>query len=278
MNMPNSAPQTEAMIFTITPELAKQWLELNMEGNRILRRKTVDQYAMHMRNNEWPLTGQPIIFDDEQLIDGQHRLHACVKAGVSFRSLVVRNVDANAFQYLDRGLKRSIADALKFRSHTNVTRLASAVRLVLFCENKFSALSEVERKLTQQQIIDEIESNIDVYRLASSIGYRAKENGFLEGAGAAMYVLLVKQFGQLIANEFMMPAIEGTNLQKNDPRLSLRRFTTKERPDGSEQLSAWIKTFNAWASGKSLQKIFAWKSGQAFPTLNKMKENTNVIR
>jgi hypothetical protein len=278
MNMPTSAPQTEAMIVTITPEKAKQWLEMNIEGNRTLRKQTVDQYAMHMRNNEWPLTGQPIIFNGDQLIDGQHRLHACVKAGVPFQSLVVRNVHPEAFQYLDRGLKRLMSDALKFRNHRNVKRLASAVRLVLFCENQFSDVSQVERQLTQQQIIDEIESNLDVYQAASSIGDKAKDNGFLQSATSAMYVLLAKQFGQSVANEFMIPAIEGTNLQKNDPRLSLRRFTTKDKPNGVEQLSAWIKTFNAWGSGKSLQKIFAWKSGQPFPTLNKMKESTNVIR
>lgn len=270
-NMPNTAQQTEVAVVTVTPEMAKHWLELNIDGNRKLRKSAIDRYAIHMRNNEWPLTGQPIIFNGDQLIDGQHRLHACVKAGVPFRTLVVRNVDCDAFQYLDLGAKRSMADALRFRNHTNVSDMAAIVRLVMAYEKDFTALSSVEFNATHQQLIDEIENNIDLYSLAANMAMRARRNGFLKSPAGAMYVLLSKRFGQLAADKFMIPAIEGINLAKNDPRLSLRRFITNTKPNAQEQLSGWIKTYNAYTAGKGLQKIYSWKAGQPFPTINNKK-------
>jgi hypothetical protein len=278
MNMPTSAPQTEAMIVTITPELAKQWLELNIEGNRSIKKAAIDQYAVHMRNNEWPLTGQPIIFNGNQLIDGQNRLHACIKAGVSFRSLVVRNVDVNAFEYIDLGAKRSMSDALKFRNHTNVNQMASMVRVVIAYEKRFTSLAHVDRVATRQQLIDEIESNREIYESGAKMAFRAHANGFLKSSAGAIYVLVSKDFSQDAAACFMNPAIEGTNLKHNDPRLALRRYVARTKSSSLEQLSAWIKACNAFSSGKGLQKIYAYKSGDSFPTLNKMKENTNVIR
>ena len=73
---------------TITPEYAKELLDYNKK-NRSLSKATVDRYAEDMRKDNWQQNGEAIKIDwDGNLIDGQHRLAACVKSGVSFDKLL----------------------------------------------------------------------------------------------------------------------------------------------------------------------------------------------
>jgi hypothetical protein len=255
------------MVVTITPELAEEWLELNIADNRLVRKTTVEKYALYMRSGEWLMTGQPIIFNNGCLIDGQHRLHACIKASTSFQSLVVWNVDANAFEYLDHGLRRNMADALRSRNHANVNTLAAIVRLVVTYERGFTQTFMVERHVTQQDLLSEIEANIETYSMAASVGWRAGDNGFNQSGAGAAYVLLTKQFGHESCEAFMNPAIDGVGLHSNDPRLSLRRFAIKSRANNLGQLVAWIKAWNAYSSGKSLQKIYTLQPRQHLPRI-----------
>ena len=68
----------------VTPHLASKWLQKN-SCNRPLSQNTVYRYADAILSGEWKLNGDTIRFDSNgTLIDGQHRLHACVKAGKSF--------------------------------------------------------------------------------------------------------------------------------------------------------------------------------------------------
>ena len=74
----------------ITPELAKKYLA-NNKINRGLNKNSVAKYATSMQEGRWKLNGEPIQFNcDGTLINGQHRLQACVRADTSFDTLVAR--------------------------------------------------------------------------------------------------------------------------------------------------------------------------------------------
>lgn len=65
----------------IEPHLAESWLTKNVK-NRNLTDRIAKKYARDMASGKWKTTGDPIRFDvDGNLIDGQHRLQACVLAG-----------------------------------------------------------------------------------------------------------------------------------------------------------------------------------------------------
>lgn len=77
----------------VTPEQARAWLG-NNGHHRDVKPKTVAKYAARMSARTWLLNGKTIVLDrNGRLIGGQHRLHACVKSGVPFRTLVVWGVD-----------------------------------------------------------------------------------------------------------------------------------------------------------------------------------------
>lgn len=100
-----------ARIATVTPEFAMELLQRNV-GNRALRVATVVKYALAMKAGEWILSPEPICIGvDGRLLNGQHRLHAVVRAQRPQQFMVVTNVDPEVFAVLDRGLVRSFQDA-----------------------------------------------------------------------------------------------------------------------------------------------------------------------
>lgn len=95
---------------TITPETAKKYLELNTV-NRNVRPRAVDALARDIVNGDFVLTHQGIAFDEAgNLVDGQHRLMACVKAGIPIEVMVSRNVPRVNAAHVDLGNKRITTD------------------------------------------------------------------------------------------------------------------------------------------------------------------------
>jgi hypothetical protein len=96
-------------IKTITPELAKKWLALNTASNRRISKRTVDAYAQEMTRGRWQLTHQAIAFNQTgELVDGQHRLHAIVVAGVPIKAYVSTGLPLEYNAPIDQGYNRRV--------------------------------------------------------------------------------------------------------------------------------------------------------------------------
>lgn len=112
---------------TITPETASRFLQMNT-GNRRLRKNHVDRLAESMARGEWKMNGDAIrIGYDGKLVDGQHRLSACVKSGIPFESIVVSGIKNDVFDTIDKGMKRQVADSLYVQGEVNTPMLAGAM-------------------------------------------------------------------------------------------------------------------------------------------------------
>jgi len=113
----------------ITPELANEFL-LSNKGNRKIRPYYVTYLAKQMKSGLWQeQTGDTIkINRSGDLIDGQHRLLALIKAGMSIKFLIAYEVDNMAFDVIDQGLSRSSEDALKAFGATNTRRIGRLIR------------------------------------------------------------------------------------------------------------------------------------------------------
>lgn len=67
-------------VLIITPEMAKKYLQ-NMKTNRNISFARVNAYARDMERGAWQENGESIVFNKSgQLVNGQHRLAAIVKA------------------------------------------------------------------------------------------------------------------------------------------------------------------------------------------------------
>ena len=106
----------------VTPEKAQLWLENNFV-NRPLSDGVVAAYARDMIAGVWVPTHQGIAFNDlDDLIDGQHRLHAIVRSGVTVRMMVtfglpskIAGREMTTMDAVDRGRTRSVSDQLKIQ-------------------------------------------------------------------------------------------------------------------------------------------------------------------
>jgi hypothetical protein len=115
----------------VTPEIAAAFLDKNL-SNRKVKRRNVDAMAKDMVKGRFSFTGDSIRFShDGKLIDGQHRLLACVKAEKPFETLVIYDLDPAVQAKIDTNIVRSIGDTLAIDGFHNSATLASAARLLL---------------------------------------------------------------------------------------------------------------------------------------------------
>jgi hypothetical protein len=122
---PNYATQWE-----ISPSVAKLILDAYNIGNRPIRERA-KVYTQAMRSGAWSLTGDTIKFSSNNLLlDGQHRLQACVDSKAALRTYIVFGIDPEAFVFMDRGALRAGACAFSTSRVANANVVAAAVRWV----------------------------------------------------------------------------------------------------------------------------------------------------
>lgn len=106
----------------VTPAVAAEWLKNNFR-NRPVKEDVVAAYARDMVAGVFITTHQGVAFNDrDELIDGQHRLLAIVKSGVTVKLLVtfglpsqIEGREMTTMDAVDRGRPRSVADQLKIQ-------------------------------------------------------------------------------------------------------------------------------------------------------------------
>jgi hypothetical protein len=127
-----------AEFVTITPEIASSYLDTNAE-NRKASRRFVEMFTADMKSGQWQITGDAIKFDkSRRLIDGQHRLMACVAAEKPFKTFVVYGLDRSVRNVVDTGKARTGGDLLAMQGIKNANNIATALRFLVNEKRGFS--------------------------------------------------------------------------------------------------------------------------------------------
>lgn len=114
---------------TITPMLASRWLEKVPDFQRKQDKNQIKKLVLAIQRKEWRQNGATIVFNEnDELIDGQHRLKAVVESGIPIDSLVVRGVSKgeDTFQTIGDEKPRKLAD---FMHVPCVNIVASVMRM-----------------------------------------------------------------------------------------------------------------------------------------------------
>jgi hypothetical protein len=105
-----STEKEKVELILVSPEMAEKWLLQNTD-NRAHRDWWSITLSNAIRNGNWVTTHQGIVFSESgRLINGQHTLNAIIKSGLSVKIFVFTGISDKAFQVIDCGLKRTIAD------------------------------------------------------------------------------------------------------------------------------------------------------------------------
>lgn len=117
----------------ISPDIAQAWLARNIEHNRAVSLTTVEMYARDMKNGRWhPEVAHAIAFSsDGSLVEGQHRLSACMRSNVELLSTVQVGVPQQAFLAMDAGRKRYPADHLRMKGFPSAGSMAAVAKMYL---------------------------------------------------------------------------------------------------------------------------------------------------
>lgn len=114
-NRPIGRPSLTTVMTFVTPEMARNWLENNNQGNRNVRWGDVDLLRRQIEGGTYEPTHQGIgFYEDGTLADGQHRLHAIVKANVGVWILVTTGLRRSTVHKVDKGIGRTSLDSLHF--------------------------------------------------------------------------------------------------------------------------------------------------------------------
>lgn len=133
MNYVFNNPTTTPTPVTITPEIAQDMLIHNK--NRKLRNKRVDDLANEMTKGNWRVSNDDICFDvNGNLINGQHRLNAVVKSGVTIQAFIKYGLPVESFDVMDTPQNRNAVDVFehKYSEMTNAKLSSTAGILSAF--------------------------------------------------------------------------------------------------------------------------------------------------
>ena len=250
----------------VKPVLAEEWLGKN-ERNRNIRERIVASYARDMAAGKWRLTGEGIKFAaNGQLLDGQHRLHAVIRANVPVWMLVVRGLAPETQLVMDSGAQRMAGDALRLLGETNYTSLAAAGRIaILYTSGRLD--SGDNAKVTHTEILDFITDNADLRRAVDlAASWRTQIDVPLSVLSLAVWILLRVDPDECVL--FFSRVAEKTNLPARDPALALinrlmeiRR--TNRRMGRPDYLSLIIRAWNYWRTRKPVTNLPVQASGSS---------------
>lgn len=257
-------------IETITPAIASELLKLNA-GNRAINPKHVGRLASYMQEGAFDLNGDAIRIDDGgMLIDGQHRLSACVKAGVSFQTLVVRGLPSKAFMTIDQGKHRSHADTLSAIGEKQCKDLAAALNLV---ERYFTGGLQIGRKhVSNAEVIILLERYSDIRSCLSGV---AHPKGLIARSVAIACKYLFRQKDPQLADWFFDALISGKNLSDGLPVYVLRErlmrnAMSKAKLNREHIMALTIKAWNATRSNREMKSLWFRENGdntEAYPVV-----------
>ncbi|MCM0619818.1 hypothetical protein [Nocardioides bruguierae] len=255
---------------TFAPEEAASILADRNLGNRNRSASVVARYARDMAAGNWQLNGDAIRFDvDGRLIDGQHRLQACVESGVPLTSFVVWNLPREAQATMDDGRKRTMANTLQFAGHdVHAKTVSSILRRALILDWTDGARTKGGTAPSKA----EMSAYYDAHPLVGAAAVAAdltRANVRCAASTLGLAYLIFARIDPAQAEEFFVKLRTGAGLEEGDPILVLRNRLTREgstrlATESDETLAWFILAWNAKRAGRRI-KILRHKTGDRFP-------------
>lgn len=244
------------VIEAVDPSLAKVLLEGNVI-NRPLSGSLVDSIARDILNDRWQVSHQGLaLASDGRLLDGQHRLHAIIKANREVQIPVTYNVPPEAFSVIDlNGRPRTIADIAA------LTRGLKSGRLCVAAVKVIHGLSDPPQqsrwtKAEVDELLDRYQS--EVSWAVSIVRSNAMRSSSIVGAIAYAYPTdkeKIEAFARTLESRVSMTAPMAALLKAAERMLPVNT-------DGERRDLAHITLRCLWAHlrGEDLKKAYKTES------------------
>ncbi len=186
----------QVTVETITPKIASAYLDQNV-ANRKVKKVNLEALTRDIKNGAFQANGDAIRFSlSGKLLDGQHRLMACVAAGKPIQTVVIRDLPDETQNTMDCGVVRQAGDKLSLAGIKNGNTVAAAIKA--FYGYKTQQYSHV--KVTHAEVFDFIENNPTIEEWASEC------HSSFPGLGSiltAVSFIISKKYGGSVALDFV---------------------------------------------------------------------------
>jgi len=254
----------------VSPEIAERWLRKN-GVNRNIRLAKVNKYARDMTEGRWTLDASMICFDsDGILLNGQHRLTAIVKSGVTVLFAIARNMPNESIRNMDSGAARTAADMLGMSGEKNASLLGSVLRQMILIDSKRLYQDRNVQDISHGEVEDYLSANPEI---RDSIAAAGTCSGAIDATGTALaiaHALIARVNGRQIADRFLTQLArrlnepEGSAVHAVDTHLREAR-RARRRIENRNQVFLLLKAWNYYAAGRSVARLqSAPKGGTAF--------------
>lgn len=245
-------------VLLVTPEIAKAWLDQNI-NNRRLQKRMVETFARDMKEGNWGLTYDPIRFDkDGILIDGQHRLAACIQADTPFETLVIYRMENKLKDLIDTGKSRAMRDILTMRGLANTSHVATALRILL---SEKAGQTSAGKGFSHSETLEALEKHpsLPLWVPANSTmprGISVGASGYLFYVGAVLLNRKDDVLDMMAVLRDGIPKYDGDPMHKYRERI-LRNSTDGSMRSNSTRNGFWTykRAFNAFLAKESLDRI-----------------------
>lgn len=259
-------PAVTAEVVTITPDMAREWLERNTR-NRTPRWALVDALARDMADGKWVLNGETIkIATDGAIIDGQHRLSAIIKADVPVQSFVIRGLPMEAQDTVDTGTARRLGDQLKLRGEKDANILGSVTRWAFLWEQGQRGKTGGQFRCTHSEALAFFEAHPELRDAAIFASHSRGQFSLIRVSVYGMAWWLFTRISKERADEFLHQVTKGENIGAGHPAHTLRaRLLSSSRLDERltefEQLALLVIAWNASRDARSISRLQLPKGG-----------------
>lgn len=275
---------------TISPSQASDLLRGN-KNNRRVSAPLVTRYARDMAAGNWQSNGSAIVMNgDGSLLDGQHRLMACIEAGVAFKTLVIRGISSDAMATIDTGRSRSLSDVLAMRGEKNTRTLASVLRQAMIWGNTVPPaipFRNARANPSPSELLELLQRYPEA-RDATLIANKPHPRGMTGGiVGALALNLIVHIDDRAYVDSFFNAVMQGEGDTSSAPyalwhALVKRAGEVNNKPDTSWYLALLVKAWNAQVTGDT-PALWRWRragsNAEQFPVLLDLDgEPINLIK
>lgn len=278
VNVDSDYPDVSIRVVRMTPSFADRLLTSNIH-NRGARDEHVHKLARDMAAGTFRFTGDPIRIDkDGVLLDGQHRLMACVEAKVPFDTVLIEGLESEAQQNIDQNIARKFSDYLVMHGCKNPFNVAAIVRmeeLVATAPSLETAVTGRNRIPSFNELVARYERDPDHYDELTKRSQGVAKGLPVSGTVVATLMTHFARISEDDARDFFIKLRNPGMLPGGHPVLALRNALIEERnrSAGGSLGARWtygiiIKAWNLYRDGTtvgSLKARFGGANPEKFP-------------
>lgn len=243
--------------YSIKPSVASYILENNNSKNRKISASKIRQTSSDILSGKFLVNGESVIFDrNGLLLDGQHRLLACVETNVEIVSLCAFGIDPIAMQTIDLGKGRTSGDVAQISGIPSGNAVAAIARMMIAYDKTNGETLGRPQDLSSNEILQYLNDNPDVSDVHRwSVTHLASLRGICPATVlAAARIILQRKYGPEVVH-YLNQVGSGINIAPNDPAFIIRRRLFGARKQNAASLEAILRGGIHYMKNRSISRI-----------------------